>query len=93
MRYHFIILALIAVVYIQSQTVLLTPVLPASAFENEFYQVRFRVRNLVGARFEFKNVPSFFTASSDGLISGVPTKQGLYAIEVVYFNDSFKDSK
>lgn len=90
MKYHFIILSLIAFVYIQGQTILLTPILPASAFENEFYQVRFRVRNLVGAKFEFKNVPSFFTASSDGLISGVPTKQGLYAIEVTYFSDSFK---
>lgn len=38
------------------------------------------MRNLVGARFEFKNVPAFFTASSEGLLSGVPTKQGLYAI-------------
>jgi hypothetical protein len=34
MKYHFIILALIAFVYIQGQTILLTPILPASAFEN-----------------------------------------------------------
>jgi len=34
MKYHFIILSLIAFVCIQSQTVLLTPLLPASAFEN-----------------------------------------------------------
>jgi hypothetical protein len=81
-----IILSLIAIVYINSQKIVLTPILPASAFENEFYQVRFRVRNMMGARFEFKNLPSFFTASSEGLLSGVPTKQGLYAIEVVYLN-------
>jgi hypothetical protein len=86
MRYHLIILSLIAIVYIKSQKILLTPILPASAFENEFYQVRFRVRNMMGARFEFKNLPSFFTASSEGLLSGVPSKQGLYAIEVVYLN-------
>jgi len=34
MKYHFIILALIAISYIHCQTVLLTPILPASAFEN-----------------------------------------------------------
>ena len=51
------------------------------------------MRNLVGARFEFKNVPSFFTVSSEGLISGVPTKKGLYPIEVTFFNDTYRDTK
>jgi hypothetical protein len=89
MRYHFIKFSLIAIMYIQSQTIVLTLILTKSAFENKVYKVRFRVRNLVGARFHFRNVPSFFTASSEGLLSGVPTKQGPYAMEVVQMWDNF----
>ena len=56
-----------------SNSYFLSPAYPPSAYQNEFYTTRFRVRGLDYPNFSFEGLPKNFRASSDGVISGVPS--------------------
>ena len=86
------ILALLLVVSLQ-QSLYLSPLYPPTAFEGQYYEVRFRVRGLDYPQFTFKGLPECFKASSDGVITGIPRGAGSYAVLVAYTNGKDRDQK
>jgi hypothetical protein len=75
------ILALLVVVSLQ-QSYFLSPLYPPTAFEGQYYEVRFRVRGLDFPQLSFKGLPDCFKSTSEGVISGIPKGPGSYAVLV-----------
>ena len=67
-----ILLTCLLVAAFASNSYFLSPAYPPSAYQNEFYTTRFRVRGLDNPVFNFEGLPKTFKGSSDGVISGVP---------------------
>ncbi len=86
------ILTLLVVLSIQ-QGYYLSPLYPPTAFENQYYEVRFRVRGLDFPQFSFKGLPDCFKGTADGVISGIPRGPGSYAVLVAYSSGKEKESK
>jgi hypothetical protein len=81
----YLIAALLLTVALQQDaTVFLTPTYPPSAFYQQYYEVRFRLRGLTGPTYTFDNLPNFFSGSADGVISGTPNITGTFKIGVSY---------
>jgi hypothetical protein len=57
------------------------PVLP-TAFEGQYYEVRYRVRGMPYASFSFDNLPKFLSATDNGIISGSPNMTGTFRFTV-----------
>lgn len=89
--FKYAILALFFVASLQS-AYLLSPIYPPTAFEGQFYEVRFRVRGLDYPNFSFKGLPSNFQGSADGVVSGVARGSGSYSVIITYNSGSQKGS-
>ena len=81
--FKYLIAALLLSVTLQ-QTLFLTPTYPPSAFFQQYYELRFRVRGLEGPTFTFENLPNFLSGSADGVVSGTPNVTGTFRINVAY---------
>lgn len=77
----FVACLLLAVV---SSNLFLTPANPPTAFQNQFYSARFRVRGLDDPVFTFEGLPKTLTGSADGLLSGIPSVEGSFSIVIKY---------
>lgn len=86
------ILALLLVLSLQ-QNIFLSPLYPPTAFEGQYYEVRFRVRGMDFPQFTFKGLPDCFKASADGVISGIPKGPGSYAVLIGYSSGNQRDQK
>ena len=62
----------------------LSPPFPPTAFEEQYYEVRFRVRGLSFPTFTYQNLPSFFSGSESGVVSGTPYLSGTFKFTVSY---------
>lgn len=69
---------------VATSTLYLTPANPPTAYQNQFYSVRFRVRGLDDTVFTYEGLPKSLTGSSDGLLSGIPTDAGSISIVIKY---------
>jgi hypothetical protein len=58
---------------VATSTLFLTPNVAPTAYQNQFYSARFRVRGLDDPVFTFEGLPKALTGSADGLLSGIPT--------------------
>lgn len=65
----------------------LSPAYPPTAFYEQYYEARFRVRGLTHPTFRFENLPSFLEGSEDGVVSGTPDITGTFRITVHYSDD------
>jgi len=86
------ILALLLVVSLQD-SYYLSPLYPPTAFEGQYYEVRFRVRGLDYPQFSFKGLPDCFKGTAEGVISGIPKIPGSYAVLVGFGSGKEKDQK
>jgi hypothetical protein len=86
------ILALLLVVTLQ-QNFFLSPLYPPTAFEGQYYEVRFRVRGLDFPQFTFKGLPDCFKASADGVVSGIAKGPGSYAVLIGFSSGNQRDQK
>jgi hypothetical protein len=57
---------------IASSQYFLSPAYPPSAYQNEYYNSRFRVRGLDSPVFTFTGLPKSITGSAEGVLSGIP---------------------
>ena len=62
----------------------LTPAYPPTAYQNQFYSVRFRVRGLDNPIFDFEGLPKSLTGNKDGVLSGIPVAPGAFSIVIKY---------
>lgn len=69
---------------VASSTLFLTPVTPPTAYQNQFYSTRFRVRGLDDPVFSFEGLPKTLSGSADGLLSGIPAEAGSFSILIKY---------
>ena len=69
---------------VATSTLYLTPANPPTAYQNQFYSARFRVRGLDDPVFTFEGLPKALSGSSDGLLSGIPTTAGAFSILIKY---------
>ena len=67
-----------------AQSYFLSPPLLPTAFEEQYYEVRYRVRGLPYASFTFDNLPSFLKGSKNGIVSGTPTITGTFRFTVKF---------
>lgn len=75
---------LLSLVALASTSLFLSPAYPSTAFYQQYYETRFRVRGLTHPTFTFENLPSFFTGSEDGVVSGTPDITGTFRITIKY---------
>lgn len=68
----------------QDASIFLTPPYPPTAFYQQYYEVRFRVRGLDGPTFKWDNLPNFLSGSADGVLSGTPNITGTFKISLSY---------
>jgi hypothetical protein len=68
----------------QSQDYYLSPAFPPTGFYQQYYELRFRVRGISFPSFTFDNLPSFFTGSKSGVVSGTPNFTGTFRFTVTY---------
>lgn len=78
------LLAICLLLAVASSALFLTPANPPTAYQNQFYSVRFRVRGLDEPVFSFEGLPKSLTGTSDGLLSGIPTEAGSITITIKY---------
>jgi len=78
------LLAICLLLAVASSALFLTPANPPTAYQNQFYSVRFRVRGLDEPLFSFEGLPKSLTGTSDGLLSGIPTEAGSITITIKY---------
>ena len=52
-----------------TSAVYLSPAYPPTAYQNQFYSVRFRVRGIDDPVFSFQGLPKSLTGNSEGVIS------------------------
>jgi len=69
---------------VASSTLFLTPANPPTAYQNQYYSVRFRVRGLDAPVFSYDGLPKPLTGTSDGLISGIPSDAGSFSVVIKY---------
>jgi hypothetical protein len=82
-KYLAILLLLSANLHLaQSQDFFLSPPFPPTAFYQQYYEVRFRVRGISFPTYTFSNLPSFFTGSNDGVVSGTPNITGTFRFTI-----------
>lgn len=86
------IFALLIVLSLQ-QGYFLSPLYPPTAFEGQYYEVRFRVRGLDFPQFSFKGLPDTLKGSADGVISGIPRGPGSYPCVISYGSGKDRDQK
>jgi len=77
----FIVCLILAVA---TSTVYLTPAYPPTAYQNQFYSVRFRVRGLDDPVFTYEGLPKSLSGNSDGVLSGIPLIPGSFSIVIKY---------
>jgi len=65
----FIVCLLVAAV---TSNLFLTPAFPPTAYQNQFYNIKFRVRGLDDPVFTFEGLPKQLKGSANGVISGIP---------------------
>ena len=70
----------------------LTPAYPPTAYQNQFYSVRFRVRGLDNPIFDFEGLPKSLTSNKDGVLSGIPVAPGAFSIVIKYRSGAFSGS-
>lgn len=75
---------LFAALALTTTSLFLSPAYPATAFYQQYYETRFRVRGLIHPTFTFENLPKFFTGSEDGVLSGTPDITGTFRITIKY---------
>lgn len=78
---------------VAAQDFFLSPPFPPTAFVEQYYEVRFRVRGMLAPTFTFENLPSFFTGSASGVVSGTPNLTGTFRFTVKYSQDSSSGSE
>ena len=81
---YLIAVLLITATIQQDASVFLTPPYPPTAFYQQYYEVRFRVRGLDAPTFKFDNIPNFLSGSADGVLSGTPNITGTFKISISY---------
>ena len=64
----------------------LSPPFPPTAFEEQHYEVRFRVRGMLHPTFTYENLPDFLSGTTDGVVSGTPLESGTYRFSLSYSN-------
>ena len=79
---NFILFACITVTVLNSAFI--TPAYPPTAFQNQFYSIRFRIRGVDFPVYKFHNLPEGLTAKSDGTVSGVPLSAGSFSVKLAY---------
>ena len=62
----------------------LSPPLPPTAFQGQYYTVQFRVIGIDNPQFSFSNLPPFLTAYSDGTIEGTPDRLGSFVAKIKF---------
>jgi hypothetical protein len=82
-KYLIAVLLLTATIQ-QDASVFLTPPYPPTAFYQQYYEVRFRVRGLDAPTFKWDNLPNFLSGNSDGVLSGTPNITGSFRISISY---------
>lgn len=80
-KYLFVACLILAVT---SSSLFLTPANPPTAYQNQFYSVRFRVRGMDDPVFTFEGLPKNLTGAKDGLISGTSITEGSFSILIKY---------
>lgn len=90
--FKYAILALLLVATLQS-SYYISPIYPPTAFEGQFYEVRFRVRGLDYPTFSFKGLPENFYGSSDGVVSGIARGSGSYSVVISFGSGSERGTK
>jgi hypothetical protein len=78
-KYLIAVLLLTATIQ-QDASIFLTPPYPPTAFYQQYYEVRFRVRGLDAPTFKFDNLPNFLSGSTDGVLSGTPNITGTFKV-------------
>ncbi len=81
---YLIALLLVTAAVQQDASIFLTPPYPPTAFYQQYYEVRFRVRGLDGPTYTFENLPNFLSGSADGVLSGTPNITGTFKISISY---------
>jgi hypothetical protein len=71
----------------------ITPTYPSTAYQNQFYSVRFRVRGLDNPVFDFEGLPKSLTGNKDGVLSGIPNAPGAFSIAIKYRSGTVSGSK
>lgn len=62
----------------------LTPSYPPTAYQNQFYSVRFRVRGLDNPIFSYEGLPKSLSGNPNGVLSGIPVIAGSFSIVIKY---------
>ena len=76
-----------------TSTYFITPANPPTAYQNQFYSVRFRVRGLDDPVFTFEGLPKSLNGNADGVISGIPSEAGSVSILIKYRSGAESGSK
>jgi len=76
-----------------SSTVFLTPAYPPTAYQNQFYSVRFRTRGMDDPIFSFEGLPKSLKGDSNGLVSGTPEVAGSFSVLIKYRSNGEAGSK
>ena len=81
------IIALLFVATIQN-SYYISPLYPPTAFEGQFYEVRFRIRGLDYPNFSFSGLPTSLHGSADGVVSGIARGPGSFSVKVNFHSGS-----
>ena len=79
------------IVALSSAHLFLSPTYPSTAFVQQYYETRFRVRGLTHPRFTFRNLPTFFKGSEEGVVSGTPDIVGTFRVTIAYTDGTQSD--
>ena len=82
-KYLLAVLLLVAV----ANCYFLSPQYLPTAFTEQYYEVRYRVRGMPHAKLTFTNLPDFLTANENGVVSGTPTITGTFRFNIAYSNE------
>lgn len=70
----------------------LSPLIPPTAFVQNFYTCQFRVIGLDFPQYTFQGLPPTITGTSEGRVSGTPNQTGSYPVTVSYQSNGYKAS-
>ena len=84
MRNLGLLVLLTTLVFANASHLFLSPAYPPTAFYQQYYEARFRVRGLTHPTFTYENLPSFLEGSADGIVSGTPDITGTFRITIKY---------
>jgi len=71
-------------VYTVCSSVFITPAYPPTAFQNQYYTLKFRIRGVDFPVYRITGLPDGLQATSDGTISGIPISVGSFSIKLIY---------